>query len=108
MQEYKGFMASRRNYDIAQGKTHRGEWTSGVLESSWRVGGATAAELLAVRLLGEDPDLKAVRVTHVEEFGENCTPPADALVHFQGKDPEAGPVTRYTIAERRLSFPRRN
>src|SRR5262249_51647880 len=38
--------ASRRNYDVVQGLNARGTWCSGVLEQSWRIGGATGAELL--------------------------------------------------------------
>ena len=81
-------MASRRNYDIAQGTTIAGEWTSGVLESSWRLGGATAAELLAIQaFLRNDADLKKIRVTHVEEFGEICLPPDGALYILEGRIP---------------------
>jgi hypothetical protein len=46
--KYPGFLASRRNYDVGQGIDGRGQWRSGVLEASWRSGGASTAEL-AVR-----------------------------------------------------------
>jgi hypothetical protein len=42
MSEYPGFMASRRNYDVAQGIDSDGRRRSGVLESSWRAGGANS------------------------------------------------------------------
>lgn len=102
MEEYPLFMASRRNYDIGQGQNNRGDWRSGVFESSWRVGGATAAELLAIRSLLADPTLMTVRVSHVEEFGAGCTAPKGSIVHFQGDDPVAGPVIRYTVLKSRL------
>ena len=41
--EYPGFLASRRNYDVAQGVDNEGQWRSGVLEASWRSGGASTA-----------------------------------------------------------------
>ncbi|HEY9359982.1 MAG TPA: DUF3182 family protein, partial [Xanthobacteraceae bacterium] len=41
MSEYPSFIASRRNYDVGQGIGADGRRRSGVLESSWRAGGAT-------------------------------------------------------------------
>jgi Protein of unknown function (DUF3182) len=46
MSEYPGFMASRRNYDVGQGIDADGRRRSGVFESSWRIGGASSAELV--------------------------------------------------------------
>ena len=97
MAEYAGFIASRRNYDVAQGFDSTGEWRSGVLESSWRIGGASPAELMGVKLLMLNPRQTSVRVTHVEEYGSNQEPPAGAVICFHGNDAEAGPVLRYTI-----------
>jgi hypothetical protein len=51
MIQYPGFMASRRNYDVGQGLDSHGRLRSGVFESSWRAGGASPAELLAMRAL---------------------------------------------------------
>src|SRR5262249_58172222 len=50
-EEFSGFMASRRNYDIAQGIGPDGLPQSGVLEPSWRVGGAGSAPLPAKAVL---------------------------------------------------------
>lgn len=97
MNAYSGFIASRRNYDIAQGMDVRGEWRSGVLESSWRAGGASPAELLAMTRFVADPDLQVVAVSHVEKFGNISEPPSGAVVHFQGEDPQLGPLLRYTL-----------
>ena len=44
---FPGFLASRRNYDVLQGTDASGRWRSGVLEQSWRVGGAVAAVQVA-------------------------------------------------------------
>jgi hypothetical protein len=41
--------------------------------------------------------LQIVRASHVEEYGKGCRAPAGAMVDFQGDDPEAGPMLRYTI-----------
>jgi hypothetical protein len=43
--------------------------------------------------------LQIVRACHVEQYGEGCRAPADAIVDFQGDDPEAGPLLRYTIVQ---------
>jgi hypothetical protein len=95
--EFHGFAASRRNYDVAQGIGTDGWPRSGVLEPSWRVGGASSAELAALAAFARDPWLKMVRASHVEEYGKGRRAPADAIVEFQGDDPEAGPLLRYTI-----------
>jgi len=95
--EFHGFTASRRNYDVAQGIGADGWPQSGVLEPSWRIGGASSAELAAMAAFARDPSLEIVRASHVEEYGEGRRAPADAIVEFQGDDPEAGPLLRYTI-----------
>ena len=96
-EEFSGFIASRRNYDVAQG-IGADDWPqSGVLEPSWRVGGASSAELAAMAAFVRDPSLEIVRASHVEEYGERRRAPADAIVEFQGDDPEAGPLLQYTI-----------
>jgi len=98
-EEFHGFTASRRNYDVAWGIGADGRPRSGVLEPSWRIGGASSAELTALAAFERDPSLEIVRASHVEEYGKGCQAPADAIVDFQGDDPEAGPLLRYTIAK---------
>jgi len=95
--EFRGFVASRRNYDVGQGIGVDDRPRSGVLEPSWRVGGASSAELAALAAFASDPSLQIVRASHVEEYGKGCRAPAGAMVDFQGDDPEAGPMLRYTI-----------
>ena len=97
MSEYPGFMASRRNYDVAQGIDADGQRRSGVLESSWRAGGASSAELAALAAFARDPALAIVEASTVEEFGSDRKPPANALIHFAGEDPQLGPLLRYTV-----------
>ena len=98
-EELRGFMASRRNYDVAHGIAADGRPRSGVLEPSWRVGGASTAELAAMAAFARDPELQIVRASHVEEYGNGHRAPADAIVDFQGEDPEAGPLLRYTTVK---------
>jgi hypothetical protein len=95
--EYPGLIASRRNYDVAQGVDARGRWRSGVLEQGWRVGGASGAEVLALEALAREPSLQVVHASAVERYGAGVEAPRGADVHFAGEDPEAGPMVRYAM-----------
>jgi len=99
---FPGFFASRRNYDIGQGLDARGQWRSGVLEASWRSGGASTAELAALTVLAQDSALNVVEATSVKRFGSLRKPPPGAVIHFEGDDPEEGPLLRYTMVKRAL------
>jgi Protein of unknown function (DUF3182) len=46
-----------------------------------------------------DPSLQIVGAAHVEEYGKGRQAPAGAIIDFQGDDPEAGPLLRYTIVK---------
>ncbi len=87
--------ASRRNYDVAQGIDGSGQLRSGVLEQSWRIGGATPAEVLALEALADDSTLRDVHVSTVELYGACDAPPADATVFFRGIDARVGAITKY-------------
>jgi hypothetical protein len=104
MREYPGFLASRRNYDVAQGLDGRGRKRSGVLEASWRSGGASTAELAALSEFVQDPTLQVVETRAVKVFGDGHETPQNAFVHYQGDDPEEGPITRYTMVTRKLNW----
>jgi len=52
---FSGLFASRCNYDVAQGVDDSGRCHSGVLEQSWRIGGASGAEAAALHALRDDP-----------------------------------------------------
>jgi uncharacterized protein DUF3182 len=101
MKAYPGFIASRRNYDVGQGIDCEGQLCSGVFESSWRVGGASPAELLALTEFKQDPDAQVIEAAHVTDFGKDREAPRGAVVHFEGDDPDAGPLIRYTMITRR-------
>ncbi len=53
---FPGIILSRRNYDVAQGVGPDGRRRSGVLEQSWRLGGASGAEVAALEIFQADPD----------------------------------------------------
>jgi uncharacterized protein DUF3182 len=95
-QFFPGFMASRRNYDVAQGLDENGERRSGVLEQSWRIGGASAAEIAALEAFRADPALRFLRASCVEKYGLHDLP-ANAILGFRGTDDRVGPITRYTV-----------
>jgi hypothetical protein len=101
MTAYPGFVASRRNYDVGRGIDREGRPRSGVFESSWRIGGASSAELLALNEFMQDPSAQVVEATHVADFGKHREAPAGAVVHFAGDDPQSGPLIRYTMVTRR-------
>lgn len=80
---YPCFYASRRNYDIAQGLDSSGKRRSGVLEQSWRMGGASSAEVAALQSFVNDPGMPAIRVSSVETYTDQPLP-ADAIEVYRG------------------------
>jgi hypothetical protein len=96
---FSGMFASRRNYDVAQGMNARGQWRSGVLEQSWRMGGASGAEIAALQAFHANPALQVVRASTFEIYGESQAPPPHATVYFRGTDERVGMLTKYTVVE---------
>ncbi|KQP43755.1 biotin carboxylase [Pseudorhodoferax sp. Leaf274] len=96
---FPGFFASRINYDVAQGLMPGGEWRSGVLEQSWRAGGATGAEIAALEAFRDDPQRRVVRASGYEVFGPCDALPPGAVVYFRGVDDQVGQLTKYTTVE---------
>jgi hypothetical protein len=97
-QAFAGWFASRRNYDVALVVSNDGRRCCGVLEQSWRIGGASPAELVALEAFRAEPSLQAVRASCIEVYGDNKTPP-HAVVHFRGVDDGVGSLTKYTLVE---------
>ncbi|HZX16768.1 MAG TPA: DUF3182 family protein [Pseudomonas sp.] len=93
-----GLLASRRNYDVAQGVDALGQSRSGVLEQSWRIGGASAAEIFALEAFSMDPALHCVRASTYESYGEN-SPPDDAVQLYSGSEPGLGILRKYAKIE---------
>jgi hypothetical protein len=95
---FAGFFASRRNYDIVRGVDGSGATCGGVLEQSWRLGGASGAEIAALETFRADPHVNAVRAECTESYDEGEMPPNDATVYFRGVDPRIGFILKYTTA----------
>jgi hypothetical protein len=93
---FPGFFASRINYDVAQGRSPTGAARSGVLEQSWRLGGATGAEIAGLERFRERPDCHRVQASCFEVYGTQEVP-ADATVYYRGVDRQAGPLVKYTV-----------
>src|SRR5438445_11167241 len=64
MSEYPGFLALRRNYDVAQGIDTDGRHRSGVLESSWRDVGSSSAVIATLAVIAY---ISTQQYTHVQE-----------------------------------------
>lgn len=96
---YSGFFASRRNYDVACGRDRSGRECCGVLEQSWRVGGASGAELAGLRMFRGEPELVGVRASSYEIYGPGAVPPAHAKVYFHGEDEMLGPMLKYVVVD---------
>ena len=95
---FPGLFASRRNYDVAAGTNAGGQRRCGVLEQSWRLGGASGAEVAALEAFRAEPAIPAVRASTVELYGESEAPPPEASVYFRGVDDRVGLVTKYARA----------
>lgn len=94
---YPSAFASRRNYDVLFGCDARGRRRAGVLEQSWRIGGASAAEVVAFAAFKRDPQRAAVRVATVEIYDDACPLPESAFVYYRGSDADVGPLTKYAV-----------
>ncbi|MGY6186839.1 DUF3182 family protein (plasmid) [Paraburkholderia strydomiana] len=100
--DYAGFFASRCNYDVAWGTDAQGARQCGVLEQSWRVGGATGAEIGALRTFKADPLAYAVSASTREIYGDDVQLPDGASIVYQGVDPHAGAITKYYTVDRHI------
>ncbi len=95
---YPGFYASRRNYDIAQGLDSEGQRCSGVLEQSWRMGGASSAEVAALQSFINHPGLRAIRVSSVETYVDQALP-ADAIEVYRGPAENSDFLLKYVTVK---------
>ena len=99
-EHYAGLFASRRNYDIAKGLDRDGAPCCGVLEQSWRIGGASGAELAALEVFDAQPQARAVRACSVEVYGEDTALPGRELIgYFRGVDEKVGFITKYVTVQ---------
>ncbi len=93
---YPGLILTRRNYDVIEGIDAAGNRRIGVLEQSWRVGGASGAEIAALEAFHAEPDTMQVRCSTVEVY-DLVTPPVGATLYYQGVDPVVGVMTKYAM-----------
>ncbi|MFA5581668.1 MAG: DUF3182 family protein [Paracoccaceae bacterium] len=94
-----GLIASRRNYDVAHGTGVDGQPRMGVIDQSWRAGGASGAELVAVEAFLADPARHEIFARTAEVYGPQARPPAGAVVYYHGDDPMLGPLLKYATEE---------
>lgn len=92
---YGGLFASRVNYDVVHGCDHEGRVRCGVLEQSWRIGGASGAELAALHAFRQDDSLRSVRASTHEVYADDFTPPPDARVLYDDTDGTVGRLIKY-------------
>ena len=97
---FTGMFASRCNYDVAQGRDAAGRACVGVLEQSWRLGGASGAEVAALAALQEDPARQSVRASTTEVHAAGVPVPPGATLYFCGVDDHLGPITKYAQVHR--------
>ncbi|MHC8336035.1 DUF3182 family protein [Pseudomonas sp. LB3P25] len=95
---YPGFYASRRNYDIAQGVDSNGKQRSGVLEQSWRMGGASSAEVAALQSFVNNPGMRAIRVSSVETYLDQPLP-ANAIEVYRGPAQNSDFLLKYVTVK---------
>lgn len=94
-----GLIASRRNYDVLCGGNADSKGRIGVLEQSWRVGGASGAEIAALEAFARNPSAIAVQVRTVEAYGNLAEIPEGAIVYYRGDEPELGPMIKYACVD---------
>ena len=94
---YPDAFASRRNYDVLFGRDAAGRRRAGVLEQSWRIGGATGAEVVALDVFRRDPARTRVCCATVEIYGAASDVPPGAIIHYSGVDANVGPLTKYAV-----------
>jgi hypothetical protein len=99
---YPGFFASRRNYDVAAGTDGDGTGHCGVLEQSWRIGGASPAEIAALEAFAREPSLRRVRASCHERYTDDPPPPG-ACEHYRGDDGRTGMLCKYSLVTERHS-----
>lgn len=96
---YPEFFASRRNYDVAAGLDAHQARHLGVLEQSWRIGGASRAEVAALEAFASDPSCDHLQAETIELFGADAKAPPEAIETFSGLDPELGLIRKYVMVK---------
>jgi len=95
-----GLVSSRKNYDVLVGPITENGFCFGVLEQSWRVGGATPAEILALEKMTEDDSVTALQATTREKYGPAPQLRDEDFVVFSGEDAAGQPLHKYARIEK--------
>jgi hypothetical protein len=90
-------IVSRRSYDVGQGYDKAGNFYSGVLEQSWRIGGASSSEVAALQIFKNNPTATVVEASSYQIYGTVNSMPASANVFYNSIDPEFGAMQIYQI-----------
>jgi hypothetical protein len=101
LQAFSGLYASRSNYDVADGTDASGTSHTGVLEQSWRIGGASGAELVALQAWQGQPDLRWVDASTHEVYDAQVRLPAAAQLHYDGRDDRGARLVKYAMVNAR-------
>lgn len=96
---FPDFFASRRNYDVLQGVDRDGHFISGVLEQSWRIGGASPSEIAAIEAFKAHPDMHSANACNYEVYAQDAPMPPHASVLFHGRDERVGWLLKYSVIE---------
>lgn len=94
---FPDLVATRCNYDAAHGIDDRGRPHAGVLEQSWRIGGASGAEVMALQAFRNDDTLQIVEAETREVYGDPGELPPGSKVYYDGVDSHAGRLVKYAV-----------
>jgi hypothetical protein len=92
---FPGVVATRCNYDVARGVDDQGRSQCGVLEQSWRIGGASGAEAAALHALKADASLRRVRASTREVYADEVALPPGAWLLYDGPDRQGGRLVKF-------------
>ncbi|KAB2697557.1 DUF3182 family protein [Ochrobactrum sp. Kaboul] len=98
--EHFGLVASRKNYDVLVGPITEDGFCCGVLEQSWRVGGASPAEILAVEAMIGDQSILALQVLARETYGAAPRFEINDFIVYVGQDDTGQPLHKYARIEK--------
>lgn len=93
-----GVVASRRNYDVIEGIDAQGRRHVGVLEQSWRFGGASMAEVLAMEAFARSGAPCWLTSETVETYAAGRVPD-EAIVTWDGRDDLRTPLKYARIVQ---------
>jgi len=98
--QHLGLVASRRNYDVLVGPITENGVRCGVLEQSWRVGGASPAEVLAIEKLTQDETVIAVQAMVRETQDQKPAFKEKDFIVYAGDDDFGRPLHKYARIEK--------